>query len=167
VTVGNRSRFIPSPYRALPDILDHTREKYMEIKPLSVSGIAAAIAQMSLREHQFESTGYSPDVVWESGLAGLTPIQINSLPRTVYIMNFQGVIFYTDILDNLEDIIGLASLALARHAFLSRAILYAGARAAIFEAVSLGASVKTIDAARFDGHLSIAGLLAVMGGVGF
>jgi len=61
VSYGRWAR-LPGLLRAKPDILDHTRRRYMEIKPLSPSGIAAAIAQMSLRQVQFLPQGDYPDV---------------------------------------------------------------------------------------------------------
>ena len=52
---------LPGAFRAMPDILNVTDLLYNEIKPLSPTGIISGMAQMGLREQQFESLGYEPD----------------------------------------------------------------------------------------------------------
>ena len=97
VTFGKWGR-LSGIFRAKPDILDHDRLKYMEIKPLSPSGLAAAGVQMKLRQDQFFHRGYTPDVTWH-----VMPTVIYPWCIPTVFFNVAGVLFYTDVIEVAFD----------------------------------------------------------------
>jgi len=111
VSYGQWAR-LPGAFRARPDILNRTDREYNEIKPLSPSGIAKAVAQMALREVQLGSLGFNPDFDWP-GAPGFTTA--GSVPIVYF--NLLGVIFYTDAIDLAEDVIAVEIASLAPAAF--------------------------------------------------
>jgi RHS repeat-associated protein len=91
---------VPDLFRAKPDILNYTLKTYNEIKPLSFSGVAEAIAQMALRKIQFVGLGYNPDIVWPMSLANPANVRFIFVGSQLLIFfNAGGVLFYSDILD--------------------------------------------------------------------
>jgi RHS repeat-associated protein len=87
-----------SAYSAKPDIFNFDQLNYLEIKPLTDSGIASSTSQMGLRSKQFKGLLFEPDTVWP-----WTP----SLPfngRAIVVGNRQafffnngnGVLFYQE-----------------------------------------------------------------------
>ena len=133
---GRATRIGPRPprgtlgslYYAKPDLINHTTFRYGEIKPLSLSGITSGAAQMALRAAQFAGTGYAPDATW-------VPSRNNgiALGQPFTFVNVNGLVFYTDILDNVEDVVALSSLALAR-----RFVAQHGGRLALRGALAAG-----------------------------
>jgi RHS repeat-associated protein len=79
-------------YRLKPDILDLriTRLAWMDIKPLSISGIGSAAASWGLYTAAFSSFGINPDVTW---LQNGRIITVDTLATLVF--NCGGIIFYT------------------------------------------------------------------------
>ena len=96
-------------FMAKPDILNHTDMTYMEIKPLSISGLILGEAQMLMREVQLGPFGYEPDGIWAS-TPQVTFLQ-NGIP-IVYV-NFQGLVLYTDVTELLEDYAAIKMLGMA------------------------------------------------------
>jgi len=101
---GLWARVGPNP-RLKPDIFNYTAHKYLEIKPLSISGIVDAGIKMEINEINFADSGYTPDNVWEPAV---NPIIVAGTPT--YIRNVGGVLFYTDVRDNFEDLAGLVTI---------------------------------------------------------
>ena len=93
-----------------PDIFDGPNRVFMEIKPLSLSGVAKGSAKIVVYQLAFDALdlGYKRGS-WPNGLA-----QSNVGPTPIVYFNVQGVIFYTDYTDNLDDMASITSFALAR-----------------------------------------------------
>ena len=81
-------------YRLMPDILDFNRNIWMEIKPLSISGITRAAASLGLYTAAFWSFGIYADTQWLQGGRIFTVMsQGTSYPTLVF--NCGGILFYT------------------------------------------------------------------------
>lgn len=93
-----------------PDIFDGIDHVYMEIKPLSLSGVAAGVAQIAAYDAAFTflGVGYSRGT-WPDGVR---PAWVGQVPIAYF--NVAGIIFYTDMVDNLDDLATISSYALAR-----------------------------------------------------
>lgn len=97
--VGNRPKL-------KPDIMDHDRMIFMEVKPLSFKGIIAADVQMSIYLLEFGLVGYLPDVAWEpSG----QPLVVQGTPT--YVINVNGVLFYTDVPEVVTEVVTVTAFA--------------------------------------------------------
>jgi RHS repeat-associated protein len=108
-TVGNRVwAFVK------PDILDHDDLVFMEIKPLSIGGITEAVPQMGAYWAALGWMGYEPEWVWQPN----PPLRIVR-GKTVAAVNLGGVIFYTDVTENLREL----QLLIAVEAYANRAAL--------------------------------------------
>jgi len=141
-----------------PDIFDPIRGIYMEIKPLSLSGVAAGVSQMKAYDLVYGigmgfGRGSWPDYP-RSGFVFTTPI--------LY-WNVNGIIFYTDATSSEDDLIKLTTFAAVRAAL----------RSGIFSRTLTGASVRigglvsartSGDTARLQQHVGIAAILGTMGG---
>ena len=79
-----------------PDIFDRTRRIWMDIKPLSFTGITAASATLSLYNTNFSPLGYVPDTSWEPTYQN--PIGYGG--KLFFIKNIEGILFYTVDTDN-------------------------------------------------------------------
>lgn len=103
VTYGKWARigFWPS---LKPDVLNITNKTFLEIKPFSLSGIYGAAAQMTTYELFFAFEGYRPEAEW------VPPRVLQVGLQPVAIVNIGGVLFYTDLFDNLEDLLLIKSL---------------------------------------------------------
>ena len=105
VLFGRASR-ISGFYLAKPDILNFKDWEYNEIKPLTIAGVGHAAAQMSLRKLQFDPLGYRADGAWHDYP---TPLTVGT--QEIVFKNVQGVLFYTDLVDNIRELVTVASLA--------------------------------------------------------
>jgi RHS repeat-associated protein len=78
-------------YRLKPDILDLriSRLAWMDIKPLSISGIGSAAASWGIYTAAFSSFGINPDVTW---LQNGRIITVDNLATLVF--NCGGIIFF-------------------------------------------------------------------------
>jgi RHS repeat-associated protein len=145
--------------RAKPDILNLTDFEYNEIKPLSPSGIAQGLVQMRLRDRQFGPLGFEPDADWPAvpgfATAGTVPI--------IY-FNIAGVIFYTDAVDLIEDIVAVRALNIGYQAasrlLAQRATTLVTALGRIPQLVALQ---RGIDGNRAQSNFSIAVMIASFG----
>jgi hypothetical protein len=96
VTYGKWAR-VGLNIRLKPDILNHIRKTYLEVKPLSMSGVGRAIVSMTIYDNSFGSLGYRPEFEW------MPPRSIIYVQNTeFFIFNVAGVIFYTD--SNIEEL---------------------------------------------------------------
>jgi hypothetical protein len=158
VTYGNWAR-LPGEFRvfrARPDILDHNRQKYMEIKPLSPSGVLAADAQMALRLQQFDGLGYSPDTTWHLKPSVIYPWGIPTL-----FMNLGGVLFYTDAVDALVDYAVLRTLKDAL-TFVNSGRLAFTIESALGRITGLVAQETAIEGTRMENGIGSMMLLAII-----
>ncbi|QDU80097.1 tRNA(Glu)-specific nuclease WapA precursor [Polystyrenella longa] len=98
-----------SAWFAKPDIIDHNRYKYMEIKPWSPTGTIAAKAQMKVRAAQFSRFGYTPDPTWPPEPTPFYTFLTLEVP--VMVFNIEGVIFYSDYLQIAAEFVVGVTLA--------------------------------------------------------
>ena len=91
--------------RLTPDIFNFTQRRWMEIKPLSISGIAAAETANYFYRANFDPIGYSPDTSWVPPKQPLTVWGIE-----IGVFNLQGILFYTDAIQNLEELAALKTI---------------------------------------------------------
>lgn len=96
-----------------PDIFDTDRKIWMEVKPFSIAGIAAAAAQHGIYTFGFAAFDYEPDGEWVPD--GHSVFDSNT-GETYYIFNVGGILFYSDIRENMEDVLALGALSLANEA---------------------------------------------------
>ncbi|MEI7729243.1 MAG: RHS repeat-associated core domain-containing protein [Verrucomicrobiota bacterium] len=142
-----------------PDIFDGIKHTYQEIKPLSLSGVAKGMTQIAAYDLTFTALGlgYSrgtwPDGVRGSNV-GLDPIAY---------FNVAGVIFYTDMVDNLDDLAGITSFALARE-YIRRGLVGRTLTGAMARIPGLITARGVADTGRLESYMGIAGLLGIMGG---
>ena len=147
--------------RLKPDIFDGIQRIFMEIKPLSLSGVAKGVVQIAGYDLAFSALGldYARGTTWP---AGARQSNVGSTPIVYF--NVQGVIFYTDMVDNLDDIAGISSFVLARQFILSNSALMTrtlvGSMARIPGLVAAG---KSADTGRLGGMMGIASILTAMG----
>jgi hypothetical protein len=91
--------------RLKPDIINYSRLQWLEIKPLSYSGVSAATFKWGVYMAAFSPVGFYPDIEWEPphGLVSVEGVDI-------LVFNVGGVLFYTDAVDLLEDVGVLTSI---------------------------------------------------------
>ena len=101
--------------RLKPDIFDLVNHTYEEIKPLSLSGVAKGTVQILTYDAAFKllGVGYSRGT-WPNGIR---ESEVGQIPIVYF--NVQGVIFYSDYTDNLDDMAGIGTFALARQFIIS------------------------------------------------
>jgi len=94
ITFGTRQYFSISSYLK-PDIFNSypTEKHFLEIKPISTSGVFKGIAKIALDYENFKPD-YSPDTQWQSRTYLLTT---PSTGTTIFVRNIGGIIFYQDI----------------------------------------------------------------------
>jgi RHS repeat-associated protein len=90
-----------------PDIQNHTKLRFMEIKPLSPSGIAKGVAQIKEYVQQYGPRGYLPGM-WNPE----SPMVVEG--RQVWFKNLLGVILYTDEQALAHDLATVSSFEDAR-----------------------------------------------------
>jgi RHS repeat-associated protein len=89
VSYGKWCRVGANP-RLKPDIFNKSKLLFNEIKPLSFMGIGSGLIQFAVYSEMFNDERYSPDVTWKPSAA-----IVQNIP--VWFVNFQGILFYTDI----------------------------------------------------------------------
>jgi hypothetical protein len=143
-----------------PDILNKTKHKWLEIKPLTPSGVVSAKISYDKYLLALGAFSYLPEISW-------TPSTHRVIAGSVQIFFFNagGIVFYTDATDFAEDLLVLTSYAAVKEFMRSPA----GLRLAKYALGSLSrvpglvtARVK-IDDSRFQGHLNIGFVLAGFG----
>jgi RHS repeat-associated protein len=92
-----------------PDILNKTKRRWLEIKPLSISGLASGVSQVSWYGASLCPEDYWPDIGWE--IPDPFPI-VNGTP--VALIHTGALIFYTDQKVTTVEIAAATSIAMAR-----------------------------------------------------
>jgi len=96
-------------YRLKPDIFNYkpvrVPKRYVEIKPLSPSGIVAGGLQMYARSLQFGPLGFNPDAMWRPS----TNVGTTISGTKIVFFNDGGLIFYFDITADIEDLLIVAA----------------------------------------------------------
>ena len=103
VPVGNTERVV-TPGLLKPDILNHRDQLWNEIKPLSVSGIAAAIVSWNIYNTTFTPFGYNPDPNWAPRSGGKRWGSVMVGGKEMFIANVAGILFYIDIRINFAEL---------------------------------------------------------------
>ena len=106
---GPRLYYYPEDYLK-PDIQNDYLKTYLEIKPLSESGILKGVAKLAIDKWRFQSMGYAPEASWHPSSHLIT---VGSQQMVVF--NLEGVVFYTDAVDNVEDLLGLTTIELLKN----------------------------------------------------
>ena len=153
-----------------PDIFNVSTFSYLEIKPFSYAGIAAADIAMTLNELAYGLkvpyyTGANPngaffaDGLWEP------PTTLKAGGDLYFLTNIDGVIFYTNIAEEAREIAAAAALALDRaalRALLSRIVIQGGG-AALARIPGIVATGRAVDGARFRLELGSGLAFAALG----
>lgn len=137
-----------------PDILDHSRAVWMEVKPLSYGGITSGVAQMGIYGLVLMPFGYSADFQWQPNPARRT---IGN--DTFVVVNLGGVLFYTDDLDIELELLAMAGAG----AYANRAALLSFLRSGVGMVSEIGYIGRLLPPA-LSGNQS-RGLAAVMGAI--
>jgi RHS repeat-associated protein len=156
--VGTKVGLLGTPFK--PDILDGVNRTFMEIKPLSLSGIAKGIAQIATYDvaFSFSGKGYSRGT-WPSKVRGANV----GMDQIAY-FNVQGVIFYTDATDNLDDIASIATFALARQFVVQNSAQLIRTFSGIMVRIpGIAVGGAATDNARLYGMTGIVALIGLMG----
>ena len=77
-------------YRLKPDILNISLMQWLEIKPLSLSGVPRAAAAWTLYSGALGPFGFNPDPIW---IPKIQPLFVYG--RAVWVFNLNGILFYT------------------------------------------------------------------------
>jgi len=142
-------------YKLKPDILNMSPKKksWLEIKPLSISGVASSATQYAKYNALFLPFGYSPEVSWTPSKHFVYAGQVQ-----ICFFNAGGIVFYTDLVDLFEDLAILASVQAVRGFIASRGGLFI-ARSLVNVGSRIPALVRariSIDTNRLRTHSSIA-----------
>jgi RHS repeat-associated protein len=159
VAYGRWTRLLGA-YRLKPDILNITKRRWLEIKPLSISGATEGALSFAKYSAVLGFLGYKPDIDWIPSTHFVTAGAVE-----IFFFNAGGIVFYTDAFDNAEDLIVLGSIAAVKEFLRSPA----GQRIAV-SAVGMLSRIPVlvkarigIDRFRLEGHLSIGEILASFG----
>lgn len=123
-------------YRLKPDILNHTKQRFVEIKPLSLSGLVAGGIQMQIYTVIFGMSGYLPHIEW---FPSENLIFVQGQPVTI--VNVGGLLLYTDEQRLFEEFGVLTTLAAAKELLALRA---AGEFARIAQLARLATSAAQV-----------------------
>jgi hypothetical protein len=80
-----------------PDIVNFSKRTFGEIKPLSISGVKAGYEQIAKYEQTFAPLGLIREP-WPD-LPQFTWVYAESIMTIIMYFNFNGIIFYTDVID--------------------------------------------------------------------
>jgi len=161
VLYGGWTKLAGRAFRLKPDIFNTTKFRWADIKPLTLRGIAHAGVTFKLYSDVLSLFGYSPDATWvpltNYGVAGTMPFVF---------FNAGGIIFYTDVIDSLKELVVLSSLAAVR-AFIASAAgqrLLQGILGALRDRIpGLVGTGLAGDEARLGDQVGLGGILASMG----
>jgi RHS repeat-associated protein len=141
-----------------PDIQNDYSKTYLEIKPLSTSGIVKGEAKILLDASVYTWMGYSPEPGWKPSSPFIT---VGS--QQMLIFNCAGVVFYTDAVDNAEDLLGaLTFQALKDVIKRNPQILRTLVGGALERIPVLVAARGTADTARMQQMVGIASLITLI-----
>ena len=147
-------------FKLKPDILNHSKSTWLEIKPLTVSGVAKAGIQYEAYYTYLGAFDYHPEATWK-------PSNHFVIAGSVQIMFFNagGIVFYTDAYDSAEDLLALKSYDAVKVFMRSPA----GRRIAhsvlggLSRVPGLVTARVKIDESRLRGYFNIAFMLAGLG----
>ncbi len=92
-----------------PDIVDYTADTFYEIKPFTLPGISSGLAQMAVYNFAlapgFSAGNWQPED---------PEIYIGTLPAVFF--NFGGILFYTDVVTQLQNLLTIGTIAALKDA---------------------------------------------------
>ena len=98
---------------------------------------------------------------WPVGVRGA---YVGQIPIAYW--NVSGVIFYTDMVDNTEDLLSITTFAAARQFIYANSALMTRTLAGAMPRIAVLANSRApMDTARLYGAIGVAALLATMGGI--
>jgi len=161
ISFGTRQYYNPLSYLK-PDIFVSTpgNKRYLEIKPISDSGVVGGVAKMIKNAVVFGPAGYKADVAWQP----LSPVLQTPSGETIFVINVGGVVFYQDA-ELLEwKLITVGAVVTAKDLlpylkFQGRLLL----RPALARISVLASGARTADSGRLYQQVGIGGVLAVGG----
>jgi RHS repeat-associated protein len=159
VIFGRWNRVGANP-RLKPDIVNYTRLQWLEIKPLSYSGVANAAVKWGIYMAAFSPVGFYPDIEWEPG-DGL--LSVGGVP--IFVFNAGGILFYTDAVDLAEDATVLVSIKVVTDAYrLLQSARIAGTAVAETARITRLATVAAVGGqSRVNAGTGLAMILATLG----
>lgn len=129
-------------------------------KPFSISGVASGAARYIVYSTALSPFGFFPELSWAPSTNYAV---VAGIP--IVFWNAGGIVFYSDLIDNAEDLIALTSIALVRSAagrlLLSRAALTISS--IIARIPGLVASGGSASNSRAEGQFATAGFFAAVG----
>lgn len=150
-------------FKMKPDIMNHNQKTWLEIKPLSVSGVAKAGIQYKVYDAFFNIFRYKPDASWTPSNHFTTAGQFE-----IFFFNAGGIVFYTDMTDNLEDLAALSSLEAVKSFMCTpagRKLMTQTITGITSRIPALVKARNTIDRERLKTHLQVASLMMLIGGI--
>ncbi len=152
---------IPGAFRLKPDIFNISKQSWLEVKPLSLSGVVRGTTSFLKYSVPLAPFGYFPEVTWQPS----TPVLWVGGVQTFF-FNAGGIVFYTDAVDNMEDLLVLTSVAAVKQFVRSPA----GRRLVLRTVVGVFGRIPTlvkariaIDSYRLENHFTIGSLFATLG----
>jgi hypothetical protein len=109
-----------------PDIVNFTQHSWLEVKPMSASGVIKAAAQTLVYNDTFGHYGFLPDSAWNPSTH-----LVYANGEVFEIMNLGGIVFYADAGDALEDVMLSGAGAYIYTAIKSKAAMNSIGRAVI------------------------------------
>lgn len=127
-----------------PDIFNMTQLKYLEIKPISSSGIAKGILALGRDYAFYKKSGYSADTEWQPRSCILETAD----DGPIYVRNVGGIVFYQNV-DSLEmELITTAVITAPKELleYLTSSAELAPALARIYALIGYTAPARALDA---------------------
>jgi hypothetical protein len=152
---------ISDAFKMKPDIFNITKKKWLEIKPLSLSGIISAKPQYEKYLFAFAPFKYFPEVSWIPSTHFTYAGGIN-----IFFFNAGGIVFYTDLIDLSEDLMLLTSVQAVKSFVASRGgLLIAQSIVGVTSRIQVLVSARSsVDTGRLHGHTSMAVTIGCLGG---
>jgi len=125
-----------------------------------ISGVADGVAAYKNYFEQFKRYGYSPEASW---IPPTHTVEVGIVP--IFFFNAGGIIFYTDITENTEELLKLGSAAaVAQHIRSVAGKQFTQSIVNCSAEIPKLVKVRTVaDRERFKQHLKIAAMFALMG----
>jgi hypothetical protein len=150
-------------FKLKPDIFNTTTRRWAEIKPLSQSGLVRAGISYAAYNAAFLPFRYRPDASWNpsthSAMAGSDPI---------IFFNAGGIIFYSDAISNVKDVLGLTTIAAARAYFLANEMtLSEGLISSLARIRALAIGAQGANTGQIESDVSTGVLIDAVGGFAY
>jgi len=127
---------------------------------LSISGIADAVACYDNYYAQFESDGYYPEASW---IPPENTVTVDNIK--LFFFNAGGIVFYTDLTENTDDLLELSSAVAVRQYIRSAAgKVFTHSIVNTSSQIQKLVKVRTVaDRERLKTHLKIAAMISLVG----